>query len=173
MPDDAGEASAQAFDTSHWPTEISYSKDDKTLTVAFDDGRRFQLSAELLRVESPSAEVQGHGPDQKQVVTGRRHVGIMAIEPVGNYAVRLKFDDLHDTGIYSWQYLRRLGENRDRLWQDYLQALDDRGLSRDPPRRVNSLFARRLKSSEAMEGILKSSAAAGNYWIQCLDSCNF
>ncbi len=112
-PDDIAEANTQGFDTQHWPTEITYSKDDQTLTVAFDDARSFRLTAELLRVESPSAEVQGHGPDQKQVVAGRRHVGIMAIEPVGNYAVRLRFDDLHDTGIYSWQYLRRLGENQE------------------------------------------------------------
>ena len=134
-PNGIAEVNTQGFETRRWPTEITYSKDDKTLTVAFDDARSFRLTAELLRVESPSAEVQGHGPQQKQVVAGRRHVGIMAIEPVGNYAVRLKFDDLHDTGIYSWQYLRRLGENQDQLWRDYLQALADRGLSRDPPRR--------------------------------------
>ncbi|MFQ5954792.1 MAG: gamma-butyrobetaine hydroxylase-like domain-containing protein [Kiloniellales bacterium] len=139
MPEDAprdiAEVSSQAFDTPHWPTELRYSKADKTLTVTFDDGRSFHLPAEFLRVESPSAEVQGHGPDQKQIVSGRRHVGIMAIEPVGNYAVRIKFDDLHDTGIYSWQYLRRLGEDQDQLWRDYLKALADRGLSRDPPGR--------------------------------------
>ena len=75
----------------------------------FDDGARFTLPAELLRVESPSAEVQGHGPGQKTIVAGRRHVGIMDLEPVGNYAVRIKFDDLHDTGIYSWHYLYELG----------------------------------------------------------------
>ncbi len=131
-PNDIAEANAQGFVTQNWPTEISYSKDDQILTVVFDDARSFRLTAELLRVESPSAEVQGHGPDQKQVVAGRRHVGIMAIEPVGNYAVRLKFDDLHDTGIYSWQYLRKLGESRESLWSDYLSALKQRGLSREP-----------------------------------------
>ena len=88
--------------------------------------------AEFLRVESPSAEVQGHGPGQKQLVAGRQHVGILALEPVGNYAVRIKFDDLHDTGIYSWQYMRQLGENKDQIWRDYLAALEAKGLSHDP-----------------------------------------
>jgi DUF971 family protein len=117
--------------TAHWPTELRYRRADKVLEVAFDDGKRFELPAELLRVESPSAEVQGHG-EGRTVVAGRRHVGIIEIEPVGNYAVRLGFDDLHSTGIYSWSYLRRLGENRDALWADYLEALDAKGLSRDP-----------------------------------------
>ena len=86
----------------------------------------------MLRVESPSAEVQGHSPSQKQIVAGRRHVGIMEVEPVGNYAVRLRFDDMHDTGLFSWSYLRKLGEEQDALWQAYLDALEQRGLSRDP-----------------------------------------
>jgi DUF971 family protein len=120
------------FATQHWPKEIRLKKTEKILEIEFDDGRVFALPAELLRVESPSAEVMGHGPGQKQIVAGRRDVGIMALEPVGNYAVRIKFDDLHDTGIYSWQYLRQLGENRDQIWQDYLAALDAKGLSRDP-----------------------------------------
>ncbi len=120
------------FGTERWPTELRYDKSEKVLTVAFDDGQVFRLSAELLRVESPSAEVQGHGPAQKQIVAGRRHVGIMEIEPVGNYAVRIKFDDLHDTGIYSWQYLRKLGESRESLWSDYMSALERQGLSREP-----------------------------------------
>ena len=115
-----------------WPTEIRLKKDEKILEVEFDDGRRFSLPAELLRVESPSAEVQGHSPSQKQIVAGRRHVGIMEVEPVGNYAVRLRFDDMHDTGLYSWSYLRKLGEEQDTLWQAYLDALEQRGLSRDP-----------------------------------------
>jgi len=115
-----------------WPTEIRLKQDEKALEIDFDNGESFRLPAELLRVESPSAEVQGHGPSQKQVVAGRRHVGIMEIEPVGNYAVRLRFDDLHDTGIYSWSYLHWLGRNRDRIWQDYLDALDKHGLSREP-----------------------------------------
>jgi DUF971 family protein len=120
------------FKTEHWPTEIRLRKQEKILEVDFDDGSRFALPAEFLRVESPSAEVQGHGPGQKTLIAGRRHVGIMAVEPVGNYAVRIKFDDLHDTGIFSWAYLYRLGCEKDGLWQAYLDALDAHGLSRDP-----------------------------------------
>jgi len=120
------------FTTKHWPVELRLKKDEKRLEIDFDDGRSFSYPAELLRVESPSAEVQGHGPSQKQVVAGRLHVGILALEPVGNYAVRIKFDDLHDTGIFSWQYLRELGENQQRIWADYLRNMDARGLSRDP-----------------------------------------
>ncbi len=117
------------------PTEIRYSKADKALEVDFDDGARFRYPAELLRVESPSAEVQGHGPGQKTIVAGRRHVGIMAIEPVGNYAVRIRFDDLHDTGIFSWPYLYKLGAEQDEIWAAYLAELEKRGLSREPDRR--------------------------------------
>ena len=120
------------FETQHWPKEIRLKKAEKVLEIVFEDGSLFVLPAELLRVESPSAEVMGHGPGQKQIVAGRRDVGILALEPVGNYAVRIKFDDLHDTGIYSWQYLRQLGENKDQIWQDYLAALEAKGLSRDP-----------------------------------------
>jgi DUF971 family protein len=120
------------FDTKHWPTEIRLKQAEKVLEIDFDDGRTFRLPAELLRVESPSAEVQGHGPGQKTVVAGRRHVGIMKIEPIGNYAVRLVFDDLHDTGIYSWTYLYELGVHQDARWQAYLAALEAQGLSRDP-----------------------------------------
>ena len=105
---------------------------ERLLEIEFEDGKSFQYTAELLRVESPSAEVKGHGPGQRVTVPGRRHVNIIAIEPVGNYAVRLKFDDLHDTGIYSWQYLYDLGVNQGQLWRDYLKALADKGLSRDP-----------------------------------------
>jgi DUF971 family protein len=123
---------ADDYATEHWPTEIRLRKAEKILEVDFSDGSRFALPAELLRVESPSAEVQGHGPGQKTLVAGRRHVGIMGVEPVGNYAVRITFDDLHDTGIYSWQYLYRLGRERDRIWQEYLDALAEHGLSRDP-----------------------------------------
>lgn len=119
-------------DAKPWPTELRYISAEKRLVVGFDDGKSFSLPAELLRVESPSAEVQGHGPRQKTLVAGRRHVGIMEIEPVGNYAVRLVFDDLHDTGIYSWDYLRHLGDSQETLWRDYLEALEAQGLSRDP-----------------------------------------
>ncbi len=113
-------------------TEIRLDRAAKLLHVSFDDGTSYALPAELLRVESPSAEVQGHNPGQKQVVPGRRHVGIIGIEPVGHYAVRLLFDDLHDTGIYSWDYLADLGRNQDRLLSTYFDALASRGLSRDP-----------------------------------------
>jgi DUF971 family protein len=113
-------------------TEIRLRKAERVLEVAFDDGARFSLPAEYLRVESPSAEVQGHGPGQKRIVAGRRHVGVMTIEPVGNYAIRLVFDDLHDTGIYSWEYLHQLGREQARRWVSYLDALAARGLSRDP-----------------------------------------
>lgn len=116
-----------------WPIEIRVSKAERHLEIDFDDGSRFRFPAEFLRVESPSAEVQGHGPGQKQIVSGRREVGIMRVEPVGNYAIRIVFDDLHQTGIYSWQYLYELGQRQDELWANYLAELDRRGLSRDQP----------------------------------------
>jgi DUF971 family protein len=113
-------------------TEIRLNKAERVLHVAFDDGSRFSLPVEYLRVESPSAEVQGHGPDQKQTVPGKQKVAIIGIEPVGNYAVRLRFDDLHDTGIYSWDYLHELGREQERRWASYLAALEVRGLRREP-----------------------------------------
>jgi DUF971 family protein len=116
----------------HWPIEIRLKSKDTALEVDFDDGSRFRFPAEFLRVESPSAEVQGHVPGQKQIVPGRRHVGIMGVEPVGHYAIRIRFDDLHDSGIYSWTYLHELGRRQNELWAAYLQALEERGLSRDP-----------------------------------------
>ncbi|WP_426954101.1 gamma-butyrobetaine hydroxylase-like domain-containing protein [Muricoccus radiodurans] len=117
------------------PTEIRLLRAERALEVAFDDGTRFHLPAEYLRVESPSAEVQGHGPGQKVIIAGRRHVGILSVEPVGHYAVRITFDDLHDSGIYTWDHLHRLGVEQPRLWAEYEAALAVRGLSRDPPRR--------------------------------------
>ncbi|MGG5812450.1 gamma-butyrobetaine hydroxylase-like domain-containing protein [Falsiroseomonas sp. CW058] len=117
------------------PTEIRLNRAEKVLHVVFDTGEAFALPAEYLRVESPSAEVQGHGPGQRVIVPGRRHVGIMKVEPVGNYAVRLVFDDLHDTGIYSWDILLRLGRERAERWAEYERALAAKGLSRDPPAR--------------------------------------
>lgn len=123
-------ASAESPDA--WPSELRYESAERVLHVSFEDGRRYALPAEYLRVESPSAEVQGHVPDQKQIVPGRRHVGIIGLEPIGNYAVRIRFDDLHDTGIFTWTYLATLGRERDRRWAAYLQALEQRGLSRDP-----------------------------------------
>jgi DUF971 family protein len=118
--------------TLHWPVEIRLKKAEKRLEVDFDDGARFAYPAEYLRVESPSAEVQGHGPGQKQIVAGRRHVGILELEPIGNYAIRIVFDDLHDTGIYSWSYLYELGAEQEKRWQAYLDALAGKGLSREP-----------------------------------------
>ncbi len=115
-----------------WPKALDYDSAQKILRITFDNGEDFQLPAEYLRVESPSAEVQGHGPSQKIVVAGRRHVGIRQIEPVGNYAVRLIFDDLHDTGIYSWRYFHELGREYDVRWRDYMAALAAKGLTRDP-----------------------------------------
>jgi DUF971 family protein len=118
-----------------WPTELRLRRAQKELDIAFDDGKRFTLPAEYLRVESPSAEVQGHGgPGQKVTVSGRAQVGILDLEPVGNYAVRIKFDDLHDTGIYSWDYLYQLGVEQPKRWRDYLAALAAKGLSREPAR---------------------------------------
>jgi DUF971 family protein len=117
-----------------WPVEVRLNRAAKRLEVAFDDGKRFSLPAEYLRVESPSAEVQGHAPGEKRIVAERAHVGILDLEPVGNYAVRIKFDDLHDTGIYSWEYLYRLGVEHDRRWREYLAALAAQGLGREPQR---------------------------------------
>lgn len=105
-----------------WPTEIRLSPDKRTLTVTFDGGERFALPAEYLRVESPSAEVQGHRPEEKKTVEGKQNVTITAIEPVGNYAVRLVFDDGHDTGLYGWDYLHELGGELDSRWLAYLIA---------------------------------------------------
>jgi DUF971 family protein len=120
------------YGSRHHPTEIRLKRAEKILELDFDDGRTFRLPAELLRVESPSADVQGHSPSQKTIVAGRRHVGIIGIQPVGNYAIRLTFDDLHDSGLFSWDWLYHLGANQERIWQDYLDALAARGLSRDP-----------------------------------------
>lgn len=114
------------------PAEIRVKKAEKMLEVDFSDGVSVSIPAELLRVESPSAEVQGHAPGQKVIVGGRRHVGIMDVKQVGNYAIRIIFDDLHDTGIYTWRYLHQLGQNQDEVWKTYLAALDAKGMSRDP-----------------------------------------
>jgi DUF971 family protein len=126
--------SQDGFTPEFTPVEINYLRDDRILEVIWDDGVQTRLSAELLRVESPSAEVQGHHPSEKQIIAGRRHVGIIDIAPVGNYAVRITFDDLHDSGLFSWQYLRELHDTKDKLWADYLSALEACGMSRDPSR---------------------------------------
>lgn len=112
------------------PVEIRLARAKRRLDVTFDDGARFSLPAEYLRVESPSAEVQGHGPGERKTVPGKQGVGIAAIEPVGNYAVRLLFDDGHDTGIYSWELLHALGAQQSERWRAYLAALERQGLSR-------------------------------------------
>ena len=119
--------------TQAWPVEIRLLKDRRTLHVSFDDGAAFSLPAELLRVTSPSAEVQGHSEAQRKTVGGKRNVTILPVDAVGNYAVRLGFDDLHTTGIYSWAFLRDLGVNAERRFQDYLDDLQAKGLDRDKP----------------------------------------
>ena len=116
-----------------WPVEIRLPKDRRTLQVTFDDGKIFDLSAELLRVTSPSAEVQGHSEAERKTVGGKRNVPILSVDSVGNYAVRLGFDDMHSTGIYSWAFLRDLGLNAERRFQDYLDDLQAKGLDRDRP----------------------------------------
>jgi DUF971 family protein len=113
-----------------WPTELRLDKDKRVLTVTFDDGKSFALPAELLRVLSPSAEVQGHSKDQRVTVAGKRNVGIVRIEPVGNYAARIVFDDGHNTGLFVWHYLRELGEDKEARWQGYLSDLAAKKLSR-------------------------------------------
>lgn len=114
-----------------WPIEIRLKDDKKTLLVAFDNGETHEYSAEYLRVCSPSAEVQGHDPSQKKTVPAKRHIGIMQIDPVGNYAVRIHFDDLHNTGIFSWDYFLELAHEREKHWGGYLKELEEKGLSRD------------------------------------------
>jgi len=118
-----------------WPTEIRLHKDRKTLSITFDNGEMHAFAAEYLRVKSPSAEVQGHSPDERKTVAGKRDVAILEVRPIGNYAVRLVFDDLHSTGIYSWDYFIDLGRNHDAYWRDYLDELAAKGLSRQPTRR--------------------------------------
>src|SRR6187401_887164 len=113
-----------------WPTELRLSKDKKMLTVAFEGGEGFALPAEYLRVKSPSAEVEGHSPDERKTVPGKQNVMILEVQPVGNYAVRLVFDDLHSTGIFSWDYLLELGRNQRSYWQDYLDELAAKGMAR-------------------------------------------
>ena len=119
--------------TPAWPLEIRLAKGRRALRVTFDDGKAFSLSAELLRVTSPSAEVQGHSEAQRKTVGGKRNVMMLTIDPVGNYAVRIGFDDMHTTGIYSWAFLYDLGSNAERRFQDYLDDLQAKGLDRDRP----------------------------------------
>ena len=113
-----------------WPTELRLDKDKRVLTVSFEDGKSFALPAELLRVLSPSAEVQGHSETQRVTVAGKKNVAIARIEPIGNYAVRIVFDDGHDTGLFVWDYLSELGETKEARWQGYLNDLAAKHLSR-------------------------------------------
>ncbi|MEM7216245.1 MAG: DUF971 domain-containing protein [Pseudomonadota bacterium] len=114
------------------PTKLTVRRDRKSLEIEFGEHESYEFTAEMLRVLSPSAEVQGHSPEQRKTVGGKLNVGIMKMEPVGNYAVRITFDDMHDTGIFSWRYFQDLGENKEEKWAGYLAELDDKGLSREP-----------------------------------------
>jgi DUF971 family protein len=121
-----------ANDTQAWPSELRLHKDRKTLTISFDGVGQYDLPAEYLRVKSPSAEVQGHSAEERKTVPGKSQVMILEVLPVGNYAVRLVFDDLHSTGIFGWDYLLDLGQNYAKYWQDYLDELAAKSFSRDP-----------------------------------------
>ena len=115
-----------------WPLDVRLKQAENLLEVSFDDNMRFSFTAEFLRVNSPSAEVKGHGPGQEVVVPGKRNTGISRLDPVGNYALRIHFDDGHDTGLFSWAYFYEIGLTQDALWAAYLQKLAAQGLSRDP-----------------------------------------
>jgi DUF971 family protein len=121
-----------SYGTEVRPTEIRLKKSEKALEIDFDDGASFRFPAEFLRVFSPSAEVRGHGPGEETLVAGRKHVGIIEVEAVGNYAIVIRFDDMHDTGIYSWEYLHELGQTQDEKWARYLKRMEDAGESREP-----------------------------------------
>jgi DUF971 family protein len=114
-----------------WPSELVVNRAERVLKITFNDGKSFALSAEYLRTQSPSAEVQGHSESQRQTIGGKREVAITGMEPVGNYAVRIQFDDGHDTGLFSWAYLHELGRDEQLRWKKYLQELSDKGLRRD------------------------------------------
>ena len=117
--------------TTDWPTELRVTRDRRALVVSFESGASYTLPAEYLRVTSPSAEVQGHSPAEKKLVSGKREVEILTLEEVGNNAVRISFDDLHSSGIWTWSHLAELGRDHDRLWADYLAELEAAGLGRD------------------------------------------
>lgn len=123
-------------ETDPWPTEIRLAKDRRALVVSFSDGFSAEIPAEMLRVMSPSAEVQGHTPEERKTVPGKREVMILAVEPVGNYAIRLRFDDMHDSGIYGWPLLHRFGREKEALLSAYVAELEAKGLSREPRRRA-------------------------------------
>lgn len=123
--------SREKIESHEAPSELRVSNGGKLLQVSFEDGRAYDLTSELLRVESPSAEVQGHSAAEKRTVGGKLNVKITAVDPVGNYAVRLTFDDGHDTGLYTWEYLNRVGEGQKEIWADYLERLSQFNLSRE------------------------------------------
>lgn len=127
------ESKASEIKNDPWPSELRVLDTGRTLRATFDDGAVFSLSAELLRVRSPSAEVQGHAPSDRKTIGGKRQVAINAVVPVGNYAVRIDFDDMHATGIYTWRYLRQLGETATESFDAYLRELAAKGLDRDHP----------------------------------------
>lgn len=112
------------------PTKLTVRKDKKSLEIAFGENETYELTAEMLRVLSPSAEVQGHSPEQRKTIGGKKNVEIMTMEPVGNYAVRITFDDMHDTGIFSWSYFRELGQNKEARWAEHLSELAEKGMVR-------------------------------------------
>ena len=117
----------------HFPVSLTVHQQSRALEIAFDDGRSFRIPFELMRVYSPSAEVQGHGPGQETLQTGKRNVGIVGVEPVGHYAIQPTFDDGHDTGLYTWEYLYRLGDEQDEVWALYEERLKAAGVDRDAP----------------------------------------
>ena len=117
--------------TPPWPVEVKLKQAENLLEISFDDASVYRFSAEFLRVHSPSAEVKGHGPGQEVTVAAKRNVAITRLDPVGNYALRIHFDDGHDTGLYSWAYFHEMGRSQDKLWAEYLDKLAARGLSRD------------------------------------------
>ncbi len=121
-----------------YPTEIKLHQKSRILDITFSDGKTFQFPCEFLRVYSPSAEVSGHGPGQEVLQTGKKMVGIVKIEPVGNYAIQLNFTDGHNTGLYSWDLLYNFGLNQDKMWQRYLQRMDGAGASREPASRAST-----------------------------------
>jgi len=112
------------------PTEITLHQNSRELEIAFADGSRYRMPYEFLRVHSPSAEVRGHGPGQEVLQTGKQDVNVLGVEPVGSYAMKIEFDDGHDSGLYTWEYLRHLGEHQDGMWQEYLHRLEAAGKSR-------------------------------------------
>ncbi|MGL4324832.1 MAG: gamma-butyrobetaine hydroxylase-like domain-containing protein [Beijerinckiaceae bacterium] len=123
------------MESKHWPEEVRLTADKRALAVRFEDGTGYTLPAEYLRVMSPSAEVQGHTPEQKKTVAGKRNVMIIGVEPIGHYAVRLTFDDMHDTGIFGWDLLHELGRDQAARFAAYEEELAAKGLSRDAVRR--------------------------------------